>query len=197
MSRRREVSEEEAALWQAVTRSIAPLKRRHRRRAAGPAIADVEAKPKASPKPKGPRASPPAAPPMPHPTPPAPKVPALAPLDRRARQRLARGTQSIDDRLDLHGRTQAQAHSALLRFLRKAQAGGARMVLVITGKGSTERDSAHKRGADGERGVLHRQVPQWLSLPEFRALVIGFSAAAIGHGGAGALYVRVRRSRAD
>ena len=48
-------------------------------------------------------------------------------------------------------------------------------------------------GAESERGVLRRQVPQWLSLPEFRALVVGFEEAHIGHGGEGALYVRVRR----
>ena len=60
-------------------------------------------------------------------------------------------------------------------------------MLVITGKG--------KAGAETERGVLRRQVPQWLSLPEFRSLVVGFEEAHIGHGGEGALYVRVRRSR--
>ncbi|MGH6765236.1 MAG: Smr/MutS family protein, partial [Bradyrhizobium sp.] len=45
------------------------------------------------------------------------------------------------------------------------------------------------------RGVLRRQVPQWLSLPEFRTLVVGFEEAHIGHGGEGALYVRIRRPR--
>jgi DNA-nicking Smr family endonuclease len=60
--------------------------------------------------------------------------------------------------------------------------------LVVTGKGNT-------KGPDSERGVLRRQVPEWLSLPEFRALVVGFEQAHIGHGGAGALYVRVRRAR--
>jgi DNA-nicking Smr family endonuclease len=38
-------------------------------------------------------------------------------------------------------------------------------------------------------------VPQWLELPEFRLLVLGFSDAGVGHGGAGALYVRLRRAR--
>ena len=61
-------------------------------------------------------------------------------------------------------------------------------MLVITGKGKVG-------GAESERGVLRRQVPQWLSLPEFRALVVGFEEAHIGHGGEGALYVRVRRIR--
>ena len=43
--------------------------------------------------------------------------------------------------------------------------------------------------------MLRRQVPQWLALPEFRSLVVGFEDAHIAHGGEGALYVRVRRMR--
>ena len=74
----------------------------------------------------------------------------------------------------------------LLRFLHRAQTNGAKTVLVITGKGGR---------SDSGRGVLKRQVPMWLALPEFRALVVGFADAAIGHGGEGALYVRVRRVR--
>jgi DNA-nicking Smr family endonuclease len=110
-------------------------------------------------------------------------------LDRRQKQRLARGTQAIDARIDLHGRSQAEAHAALLRFLRRAQGNRAKFVLVITGKGTRGR-------SDGEaRGVLQRQVPLWLSLPEFRPYVIGFEPAGLSHGGEGALYVRVRRAR--
>jgi DNA-nicking Smr family endonuclease len=103
------------------------------------------------------------------------------------KQRVARGKDEIDGRLDLHGLTQSEAHAALLRFLRTASSRGARLVLVITGKGA--------RAAEGERGVLKRQVPHWLAQPEFRALVIGFEDAHIAHGGEGALYVRVRRLR--
>src|SRR5262249_26857630 len=56
--------------------------------------------------------------------------------------------------------------------------------LVITGKG----------GRDEGRGVLRRQVPLWLALPELRRYVIGFEDAHVAHGGKGALYVRVRRA---
>ena len=78
-----------------------------------------------------------------------------------------------------------------MRFLRTASARDARLVLVITGKGK-------RIDGDGERerGVLRRQVPQWLGLPEFRAFVLGFEDAAIAHGGEGALYVR-SAARAD
>jgi len=119
------------------------------------------------------------------------RVPPLAPLGRRLKQRVARGREPIDASLDLHGLTQRQAHAELLRFLRRAQADGAKIVLVVTGKGGIREG----REAGAERGVLRRQVPQWLSLPEFRLLVVGFEDAHIGHGGEGALYVRLRRPR--
>ena len=122
---------------------------------------------------------------MPKPKP----APGLAPIERRQKKKLARGTEPIDARLDLHGCTQSEAHAALLQFLRRAQGSGARYVLVITGKG--------RAGSDGfrEAGVLKRQVPQWLAMPEFRGYVVGFDDASAGHGGEGALYVRLRRGR--
>jgi DNA-nicking Smr family endonuclease len=193
MSRRR-VSEEERALWRTVTRSVSPL-RRQRKEAIPAADPTAPAPPPAvrsSSKPPAAAAKP--APKAPLKLAPKPKAPSLEPLDRRAKQRLARGTQAIDARLDLHGRTQSEAHAALERFLHRAQGNGAKTVLVITGKGGrrgTGSDSDYGGG-----GVLKRQVPLWLALPEFRDLVVGFSAAAIGHGGEGALYVRLRRARA-
>jgi DNA-nicking Smr family endonuclease len=110
--------------------------------------------------------------------------PEPAHLGRRAKQRVARGRDPIDGRLDLHGLTQAEAHDALLRFLHTAQTRGARLVMVITGKGRS-----------GQGGVLKRQVPLWLVLPQFRAMVIGYDEAHQRHGGEGALYLRLRKSR--
>ena len=75
----------------------------------------------------------------------------------------------------------------LLRFLRRAQDEGVRFALVITGIATRARDEW------SERGVLKRQVPLWLKLPEFRAYVVGFEPAHIGHGGEGALYVRIKK----
>ena len=117
--------------------------------------------------------------------------PPLAPLTRKAKKRIARGNHGIDGRLDLHGMTQAEAHDALFGFLRAKQRRGAKVVLVITGKGA--------RGSDdgGGRGVLKRMVPMWLGMPDFRGLIIGFESAAIGHGGEGALYVSLRKGRGD
>jgi DNA-nicking Smr family endonuclease len=173
--RRRVLSAEERVLWTAITKSIAPLRDSDISEKAETAkhiasqIDIPPAKKGRSAEPAGNR-------------PPAP----LAGLGRRMRTRVARGKEAIDGRLDLHGLTQSEAHPALLRFLRAATARDARLVLVITGKGG--------RG-EGERGVLKRQVPQWLGLPEFRALIVGFEQAHVAHGGEGALYIRVRRTR--
>ena len=185
MSRRRQLSGEDEALWQEVARSITPL--RGMQDSAEPAEKSFGVAPKAgSASLRGkPRADiTPAAPPA-RPLP-------LAPLGRRLKQRVARGREPIDVRIDLHGLTQRQAHTALLRFLHDAQVKGARIALVVTGKGSS---GAGESDAASERGVLKRQVPLWLALPEFRPLVVGFEDAHVGHGGQGALYVRLRRGR--
>jgi DNA-nicking Smr family endonuclease len=179
--RRRVLSQEERVLWTTVTKSIAPLREL-------PASDLIDAEPAMPVRPANrPAKSPPAAPLLPAKKSPPPLAPQLTKLGRRMKQRVARGKDEIDGRLDLHGLTQSEAHGALLRFLRTASSRGARLVLVITGKGA--------RAVEGERGVLKRQVPHWLGLPEFRALVIGFEDAHIAHGGEGALYVRVRRDQ--
>jgi DNA-nicking Smr family endonuclease len=179
--RKRGLSEEERALWESVAKQVKPLRKRHRVK---PPAASVATEPSAAPKPaSSPRH---AAPPR-IVIPPKPEPPPLAPIGRRERSHLSRGRKEIDARLDLHGMTQTRAHRALFGFLQRAHHDGLTFVLVITGKG--------KVGAESERGVLRRQVPHWLGLPEFRSLVIGFEEAHIGHGGEGALYVRVRRAR--
>ena len=87
--------------------------------------------------------------------------------------------------------TQKQAHAALLHFLTQAQAQDAKLALVVTGKGI-----GGAADAASERGVLRRQVPLWLSLPESRRLIVSFQQAHASQGGEGALYLRLRcRSR--
>jgi len=179
--RKRDLSEEERALWESVARQTKPLRKKPR--AAKPeTVSDSEARVAAKP-----AASPGPLPSASLPRMQKPAVPPLAPLGRRERSQLSRGRKEIEARLDLHGMTQTRAHHALSGFLQRAHLDGLTFVLVITGKG--------KAGSESERGVLRRQVPQWLSQPEFRALVVGFEEAHIGHGGEGALYVRIRRSR--
>lgn len=221
--RTRTLSEDERRLWEKIAETIEPLERGHRRghrpaddpdrEPAAPLDAEAVAPP--------PPTTPPAAsaprgkPTVVRPTGPtrrgettgrlpvihvkhaerfdglAPAVtapPSLARLDHRTKRRLVRGVIAIDERLDLHGATQEAAHAILRGFLATARARGARIVLVITGKG--------KGGADPhDRGVLRRAVPHWLSEPSLREVVLGFEEAHLAHGGAGAIYVRLRRAR--
>ena len=181
---RRRLTEEEERLWAVVARSITPLRAGKRVPKGVSAASLSKPSPQAARPVKKAADHPPAAVPY-HPKPPASAI-AIA---RREKQQLARGKTEIGGRIDLHGMTQARAHDALLHFLRRYQAEGAKFVLVITGKGSAG------AVARGERGVLRRQVPLWLGLPEFRACVLGFDVAHVGHGGDGALYVRLRRAR--
>jgi DNA-nicking Smr family endonuclease len=192
--RRRRLSEDEHRLWSGITRSVTPLKRK-------------PAAPKSQSKPQPKRREAVAAavmagavrgadalhakPVVKIPSKPAAKShPPLLALERRQKQRLARGTEPIDQRIDLHGRTQSEAYAALLAFLRRAQHEGARYVLVVTGKGGFA-------GADAarERGVLKRQVPLWLRQAEFRHYVLAAEDAHRTHGGEGALYIRIKRLR--
>src|SRR6516165_5939695 len=186
MSRRR-LSEDERALWRGFARGVTPL-----RRGAGAALGVAPDQPSAQAPPQNIRNE----------CSPAKQAPGLAQFDRRLRQRVARGLAAIDARLDLHGMTQRQAHAALIRFLHQAQAKDAKLVLVVTGKGlgsaapsargGTAARDEH-RDEHGERGVLRRQVPLWLSLPEFRRFIVSFEEAHVSHGGEGALYLRLRR----
>lgn len=218
--RRRILDEDERRLWERVAESVDPLDPDRRGRAGVPVIEDPEASPP-PPEPSPPPPEPVAVEPEPlrrrvtvRPSPPPERTifapvrpihvkhrpgsgdlpppvvapPALAPIDDRTRRRLVRGTMAIDERMDLHGLTQDAAHSALRYFLVTARARGARIVLVITGKG--------RGGPDPQdRGILRRAVPHWLAEPALRDVVVGFEEAHLAHGGAGAIYVRLRRLR--
>jgi DNA-nicking Smr family endonuclease len=106
------------------------------------------------------------------------------PIDRKTRRQIAKGSVPINDRLDLHGMTQDEAYGALIGFVSRARSAGHRHVLVITGKGLS------KQG----QGVLRRMVPRWLKAAPLAQHVNGFEWASPGHGGDGALYIRLRRS---
>lgn len=174
----RRLSPEESSLWNQVARTAKRLRRRKEPEAQAVAAPATDkrgdttslAKLPATAEPRLPRRS----------GPPAPQT-----LDRRSIHRLGRGAIAIDGRIDLHGSTQAEAHERLRGYLALAQSSGGRVVLVITGKGMDE----------GDRGVLRRAVPHWLSSPSFRPLVSGYGEAHRTHGGSGALYVRIRRPR--
>jgi DNA-nicking Smr family endonuclease len=109
------------------------------------------------------------------------------PLERPVKRKLAKGRLELEARIDLHGMFQSEAHALLHGFILRAYERGLRHVLVITGKGSSM----------GSDGALKRAVPMWFSKPEFRHLISSYETSAQNHGGEGALYVRLAKSKAD
>ena len=116
-------------------------------------------------------------------------------LDGRTDDRLRRGQIKPDAKIDLHGFSEQRAHDALLLFLRSAQAGRHKLVLVVTGKGAR---LAPDTPFDMElnyrsRGILRSVVPRWLREPAFAGIIAGTRSAHVRHGGEGALYVYLRK----
>jgi DNA-nicking Smr family endonuclease len=95
---------------------------------------------------------------------------------------IERGREALAGTIDLHGLDQDRARAALTGFLLRAFDDNHRTVLVITGK-----------GALGD-GVLRRRTPEWLAEPPLRSVVAGVSEAHRARGGAGALYVALKRN---
>jgi DNA-nicking Smr family endonuclease len=205
----RQITEEEAALWEQLGRSLDKVKKKarvpaHAETAAGSdGLPDVGSRASRgadarvrSPRPGG---APPARLQAAGPRPAIPaRAPAPAEIDRRTLRQVGSGKLPIDAVLDLHGLTQEAAHYRLRGFLMACQRDGLRMVLVITGKGGkADRSAADDHWATGAspRGVLRRSVPMWLDEPEMRPLVVSYAAAGLRHGGEGALYIRLRKPR--
>lgn len=199
MTRRRKLHPEEQELWRQVARTADPLHKRPAQKAAGPDHA---------PKPLPQQTSAPHDPLSPFAlgerslprtqTHVFPKTSAdhlhEAPvrMDAKAFTRLKRGKLTPEARIDLHGMTVDRAHGALIHFILNAQARGARLVLVITGKGQREDpyDPMPRR-----RGVLKTQAPMWMQMPPLSGAILQVSPAHRKHGGDGAYYVYLRRRR--
>ncbi len=173
---KRPLRPEETRLWAVVTATVRPA----------PGRASVKPALAPSPPPES-LATTPASPARPVLAPKAKPAAARPPssdpkiIEPRRKHRIARGREVIEARLDLHGLDQDRARTRLVDFLLQAQAGGARAVLVITGKGYA-----------GE-GVLRRRTPEWLGDPRLRGVVAGLSPAEAHHGGEGAFYIALKR----
>lgn len=167
MSRKRVATEDERALFEAVLRDASVLH------------ADKK-------KPAKKSAPTPAAKPVP------PRRPRQTGVDGRTAERLRKGAIEPDARLDLHGLTESTAHRALTTFLRGAAARGARLTLVITGKGA-KAETIEEVFDPPARGVLKAMVPRWLAEPELAGFVADVRGAHRRHGGGGALYIYLRK----
>ncbi len=185
----RRLSAEEAALWARLAQTITPL---DGRKVAAPVI---EAAPVAPPMPaaKGKRRPPP--PPIPAPTAAAARPPEPRALDRHGLdaswdRRLARGLAAPDFMLDLHGASLEAAHSRLDHGLTLAMAQGARLVLLVTGR-SRPHDGPAGRGE--RRGAIRAKVFDWLEAGPHGSRIAAIRPAHPRHGGAGAVYIVLRR----
>lgn len=197
MSRRRKLTAEERALWDSIARQAVPLKPERidepvpdATPVAKTAPLDIPARAPRIPEFRvGENAKPGAATGVGR-----PKGPALAPpqMDAKHFGRMQKGKLSPEARIDLHGMTVADAHPALVGFILRSHAEGRRLVLVITGKGKWKDDAPP---FPVRRGVLRHQVPQWLKLAPLGPLVLEVTPAHVRHGGEGAFYVYLRRSR--
>ena len=180
---------DDTALWEQVTKSVTELPSRRNtvflkeeaRTVADPAATAEKAakKPVAKQTPKVPSAKPSA------PLPADLRLGERSGIDRSNARRLQRGQMALEDRLDLHGLSKEQAHRQLIAFISRAVQQNLRHVLVITGK-----------GRDGQ-GVLRHEVPLWLKDAPLAGYINAISQAQPQDGGAGALYIRLKRQRGD
>ncbi len=111
-------------------------------------------------------------------------------LDGGWDKRLLRGAVSPDSSIDLHGHTLSSAHAILDTGLARAIARGDRVLLLVTGKPPRpESERPHARGA------IRAAVIDWLSISRHAGGIVAVRGAHPRHGGAGALYIILRRSR--
>ena len=188
---RKPLKPEDAALWAAVTKDVAPLK------GAKPLRFDAMRHPRDIPvrdHPARRRAAEPQYDLPPRQLAPAPQ--SLAGLDGSRARRLQRGKLPVEGRLDLHGMTQEKAWRALGPFLARSQEAGKRVVIVVTGKGGARKnDELEAPWTEPRTGILRDLVPQWLAEGENAARVVAWHPASPRDGGDGALYVVLRRIR--
>jgi DNA-nicking Smr family endonuclease len=197
----RGLSPEESALWQKVAATVRPLHRKilptrgeaAARSADGggsPQITQVAATPPPPPKRIKGRIPPP-------PPPPPPRAEPLRPFDRHGLdsswdRKLAKAAIAPDFTLDLHGHTLETAHTRLDQGLTQAYALGARLVLLITGRPRPSDDHASR----GERrGAIRAKVLDWLAAGPHASRIAAVRGAHPRHGGAGALYIVLKRAR--
>jgi DNA-nicking Smr family endonuclease len=172
----RRLGPDEQALWNRVARSVRPLARDRPATATPTSTAPI-------PSPQQRRAEPPSAVPRP---PAAARSPGGT-LDGSWDHALRRGGVVPDRVIDLHGHTLAAAHAALDLGLEQALAEGARVILLITGRAPRE---------GGRRGIIHASFRDWLTASRHARRIAAVRPAHARHGGTGAFYVVLRRSRA-
>ncbi|MGE6759609.1 Smr/MutS family protein [Corallococcus interemptor] len=105
-------------------------------------------------------------------------------VDPNLLRSLRRGDFSVQDRLDLHGKTQREAQAAVERFLSDSRRAKRRCVLIVHGRGLNSKDQIP---------VLKDAVRDLLSQKRLERMVLAYCTARPQDGGAGAVYVLLRR----
>jgi DNA-nicking Smr family endonuclease len=184
------LSADEAALWRKVAATVTPL---HPVRPAPLPAAEPVAAPAATPPPakrvRG-RVPAPLAPPPPPPASPRPLTDAG--LDGSWDRKLARGAIVPDTTIDLHGMNLEMAHARLIGGIAQSMAMGARVILLIAGKSRPHGD----HDVRGERrGAIRAKLLDWLAHSPHAGQIAAVRAASPRHGGAGAVYIVLRKTR--
>ncbi|GAA4764095.1 Smr/MutS family protein [Stakelama sediminis] len=120
----------------------------------------------------------------------SPPVPPPSTLDSGWDRRITRGRVQPDLTIDLHGHTLASAHALLDASLDRAVREGVRVILLITGK--PPRPGLERPFS---RGAIRDAVPDWLGVSRHSDRIAAVRGAHPHHGGAGALYIILRRHR--
>lgn len=118
-------------------------------------------------------------------------VPTRHGLDGGWDRRLAEGMVQPDVTVDLHGYTLSSAHGRLDSALELSIAAGHRAILLITGKARND----DERRREGGRGAIRAAISDWLAASRHHAHIATVRRAHPRHGGAGALYIILRRRR--
>lgn len=113
-------------------------------------------------------------------------------LDGGWDKKLGRGLVTPDATIDLHGHTLHSAHDLLDGALARSVARGDRVILLVTGKPPRpESERPHARGA------IRAAIGDWLAGSRHAGVIAAVRGAHPRHGGQGALYIVLRRARAD
>ena len=188
----RRLRAEEEALWARVVETVAPL------HPARPATATTSPAPPVAPPPPPPRreSGPRRLQPAPAAPPTKPAQPHAESLDGGWDKRLASGRLKPDLVIDLHGLRRDQARHILYDRVRAAEAHGARVILVITGKGQMPGPSpADLMEGKPARGAIRADLPRWLGEPGLTDRIAAVRRAHPRHGGEGAAYLILKRRR--
>ena len=187
----RRLAPDESALWKRVAATVTPIAKR-------PTPLAQAAPPMVQPPKAQPRLAPPPPVRAPSPLPPPRRTHSAATLDGHWDRRLRKGLVRPDMSIDLHGHTLASAQALLDDSIHRALMRGARVLLVVAGRlrpGADRLPTMH--GDPRPRGAIRASLPDWLAYSPYADQIVALRPAHISHGGAGAVYVILRRTRDD